>query len=64
VTQPLICKFVAKAAPVPDAAPSGDKVVAFNVDDPPLAAVIDPAPPPVPAEESTRPPLPLAAVRR
>ncbi len=46
VAKPLICKFVAKAAPVSDAAPSGDavvaNVVANNVEDFP-AAFIDPA---------------------
>ncbi len=52
MAKPLICKFVAKAAPVPDAASSHEAVVANNVEDPPLAAVIDPAPPPVPAEEA------------
>ncbi len=54
---PLICKFVAKAAPVPDAATSGDAVVANNVEDPPPAAVTDPAPPPVPAEEASLLPM-------
>ena len=45
VAKPLICNFVAmKAAPVSDAAqaPSGDAVVANNVEDP-SAAFIDPA---------------------
>ena len=42
MAKPLICKFVAKAAPVSDAAPSGDAVVANNVEDPP-AAFIDTA---------------------
>ena len=42
MAKPLICKFVAKAATVSDAAPSGDAVVANNVEDPP-AAFIDPA---------------------
>jgi hypothetical protein len=52
----LICKFVAKAAPVPDAAPSDDAFVANNVEDPPPAAVIDQAP----EEEAAPPPLPQA----
>ncbi len=55
MAKPLICKFVAKAAPVP--APSCDTVVANNVEDPPPAAVITPAPLQVPAKEAV--PLPL-----
>ncbi len=41
MAKPLICKFVAKAAPVSDAAPSAsdDAVVANNVEDPPAAFI-------------------------
>jgi hypothetical protein len=42
LVKPLSCKFIAKAAPVPDSIPSVDTVVAYNVEDPPPAAVIDP----------------------
>ncbi len=59
----LICKFVAMAAPVPDAAPFDDAVVANNVEDPPPAAVIDPSPPPVPADE-VAPPPPAPALKK
>ncbi len=52
--------FVAKAAPVPDAAPSSDTVVANNIEDPPPAIVIDPAQQQVPAKEAAPPPLPQA----
>ncbi len=57
MAKPLICKFVAKAATVPDAAPSNDAVVANNAEYPPSAAVIDPASPLVPVEEAAPPPL-------
>ncbi len=60
VAKLLICKFVAKAAFVPDAAPSDDAVVANNVEDPPPAAVIDPAPLPVHVEVALLPLLPQA----
>ncbi len=60
VAKPLICKFVAKAAPVPYAAPSDDADVANNVENPPPAAVIDPAQQLVPVEEAAPPPLALA----
>ena len=55
VAKPLICKFVTKAAPVPEAAPSGDADADADAVEPPSA---DPAPPPAPAAEATPPEKP------